>query len=80
MFETFTMVNEAFTNPGSPVGGMGTVGAAIAILLLIVLELFVVQWLWNNVLVRVTKVVRPIPSLLYTLGLLILLQIVMNGC
>jgi hypothetical protein len=54
--------------------------ALLAILLLIVVQLFVVQWLWNNVLVRVTSIARPIPSLLHVLGLLILIALVHPGC
>ena len=80
MFDTFSYVAEAFTSGGSVVGSSGLVGAAVAIALLIVLELFVVRWLWNNVLTRVITGVRPLPSLLYTLGLLILVQILLNAC
>jgi hypothetical protein len=54
--------------------------AFIAILLLIVVQLFIVQWLWNNVLVRVTSIARPIPSLLHVLGLLVLIALVHPGC
>ena len=54
--------------------------ALLAIILLIVVQLFVVQWLWNNVLVRVTSIARPIPSLLHVLGLLVLIALVHPGC
>ena len=80
MYPLIGYVVEKFTNPGAPMSQFGLMGASVAILLLIVLELFVVQWLWNNVLVRVTTLARPIPSLLYTLGLLVLLQMVFHTC
>jgi hypothetical protein len=47
---------------------------AVALLvLLIVVQLFIVRFLWNTVLVRVVSAAKPIPSLMYTLGLLVLL-------
>jgi hypothetical protein len=54
--------------------------ALLMIALLVVIQLFIVQWLWNTVLVRVTSVARPIPNLLYTLGLLVLVAMVHPGC
>jgi len=66
-------VAEGFTSQDQ--SGMSLIGAGLAVLLVIVLELFVVQWLWNNVLTRVLTVVKPLPSLLYTLGLIILVQL-----
>jgi len=44
--------------------------------LVIVIQLFIIQFLWNNVLVKVVSVVRPLKSLLYTLGLLILVVMI----
>ena len=46
---------------------------------MIVIQLFVVQLLWNTVLTRVVTVVKPLPSLLYTLGLLVLVAMVSPG-
>jgi len=80
MLEGFTTVTQAFVLPGAPMSEFGVIGAGVAVVLLLVLELFVVQWLWNNVLVRVTTFVKPLPSLLYTLGLLILVQIILHSC
>ena len=68
---------EGFASGGS---AMPMVVAIIAIALLVVVQLFVIQWLWNTVLVRVTSIAKPIPSLLYTLGLLILVAMVHPGC
>jgi hypothetical protein len=63
-------------------GGSGSATvllAALAILIAIVIQLFVVQWLWNNVLTRVTTIAKPIPSLLHVLGLLILIVLIHPG-
>jgi len=68
---------EGFASSGGDAGAV--IVAAIGVILLIVLQLFIVQWLWNTVLVRVTTVVKPIPSLLYTLGLLVLVAFVHPG-
>ena len=51
----------------------------LGVLLLIALQLFIVQWLWNTVLVRTVSVVKPLPSLLYTLGLLLLIAMLFPG-
>jgi len=67
---------EGFASGGSAVP---MIVAVIAIALLIVVQLFVIQWLWNTVLVRVTTIARPIPNLLYALGLLILVAMVLPG-
>jgi len=67
---------EGFASGGD---SAATVLALFGILLVIVIQLFVVQWLWNTVLVRVTTIARPIPSLLYTLGLLVLIAMVHPG-
>lgn len=68
---------EGFASGGS---AAPTVVAMLAIALLIVVQLYIVQWLWNTVLVRVTSIAKPIPSLLYTLGLLVLVAMVHPGC
>ena len=67
---------EGFASGGS---AFPMIGATIAIVLLIILQLFAIQWLWNTVLVRVLSVARPLPSLLYTLGLLVLMAMVHPG-
>ena len=68
---------EGFASSGGDAGAV--VLAALGVLLLIALQLFIVQWLWNKVLVRVTSIARPIPSLLYTLGLLVLITMLFPG-
>ena len=53
--------------------------AVLAVVLVVVVQLFVVRFLWNTVLVRVTTVAKPIPSLIYTLGLLVLVAMMFPG-
>jgi hypothetical protein len=53
--------------------------ALLMIALMIFVQLFIVQFLWNTVLVRVVSGVKPIPSLLYTLGFLVLVGLVLPG-
>ena len=71
------MRNEGFASSGNSTGAI--LLALLGVALLIVVKLFIVQWLWNTVLVKVTTVVKPLPSLLYTLGLLILMAILSPG-
>ena len=60
--------------------GVGEVLLGFILLVVIVaIHLFIVQWLWNSVLVRVLTVAKPIPSLLYTFGLLILIGMLFPG-
>lgn len=67
---------EGFASGGSAVP---MIGASIAIVLLIIVQLFVIKWLWNTVLVRVLSVARPLPSLMYALGLLVLMAMIHPG-
>jgi hypothetical protein len=53
--------------------------AVLAVAAILIIQLFIVRFLWNTVLVRVTTVVKPIPSLIYTLGLLVLVAMVFPG-
>lgn len=53
--------------------------AALAVLALLLVQLFIVRFLWNTVLVRVVSVAKPLPSLMYTLGLLVLLAVLCPG-
>jgi hypothetical protein len=64
---------------GGTSSGGAVIVAMLAIVLLIVVQLFIVRFLWNTVLVRVLSVARPLPDLIYTLGLLVLLAIIMPG-
>jgi len=68
---------EGFASSGDTAGA--SVLALIMIALLIVVQLFVIRWLWNTVLTRVVSFARPIPSLLYALGLLVLIAMVHPG-
>jgi len=72
---------EGFAGDSSPELSVGLgIFAVLMIVLLVAVQLFIVQFLWNTVLVRVTTVVKPIPSLLYTLGLLLLVGLIHPGC
>ena len=71
------MNREGFASSGNSAGA--SVLALIGIALVIVVQLFIARWLWNTVLVRVTSFARPIPSLLYTLGLLLLVAMFHPG-
>jgi hypothetical protein len=78
----YSKIYEAMTGKEAFEGGStfaDMLAAGIVILLVLVIQLFVIQWLWNTVLTRSVSVVRPLPSLLHTLGLLILLVLVHPG-
>jgi len=78
VYSTFAdyVKNEGFTS-----GGEGSVVlAALAVVLVVFVQLFIVRWLWNTVLVRVTSIAKPMPSLLYALGLLVLIAMIHPGC
>jgi ABC-type bacteriocin/lantibiotic exporter with double-glycine peptidase domain len=66
-------VKECFENKTSP--GLGLI-AALALIVLVVVQLFVVQFLWNTVLVSAVTCVKPLKSLLYTFGLLVLVAMI----
>ena len=69
--------SEGFAGGTSAAGGY--IAAFLAVILLVVIQLFIVQWLWNTVLVRVVSIVRPLPSLWYTLGFLVLMAMIHPG-
>lgn len=69
--------SEGFAGGTSPAGAY--IAAFLAVIVLIVIQLFIVQWLWNTVLVRVVSIVRPLPSLWYTLGFLVLMAMIHPG-
>jgi hypothetical protein len=77
-------VYSSVANADSFQGGTSAAGSVIAgflaVAVIIAIQLFIVQYLWNNVLVRCVSVVKPLKSLLETLGLLILLAFLMPGC
>jgi hypothetical protein len=63
---------------GTSEGG-AVIVALLAMLVLIAIQLFIVMWLWNNVLTRVVSFAKPIPSLWYALGLLVLVAMIFPG-
>jgi hypothetical protein len=69
-------VKECFTNETDPSLGLL---AVIALIVLVVIQVFIVQLLWNKVLVTVVSGVRPLRSFWLTLGLLILLAMLFPG-
>jgi hypothetical protein len=64
-------------------GGTSEAGAFLVALLAVVaviaIQCFIVQWLWNNVLVGALSVARPLRSVLHALGLLILIGLIHPG-
>lgn len=54
------------------------IAAFLGIIVLVVIHVFVVQFLWNSVLVSVVSV-RPLKTLLHTLGLIILIALLFPG-
>jgi hypothetical protein len=77
-FVDFIRRNEGFEGGGPGEAGV-IVLAVFLLVLLVIVQLFVVQWLWNTVLVRVTTIVKPLPSLLYAFGLLVLIALIHPG-
>lgn len=69
-------VKESFENQVSPSLGFA---AAVAIILLLVIQVFIVQFLWNTVLVSTVSGVKPLKSFIYTLGLLVLVAMLFPG-
>jgi hypothetical protein len=69
--------SEGFAGGTSVAGGY--IAAFLAVIILVVIQLFIVQWLWNTVLVRVVSIVRPLPSLWYALGFLVLMAMIHPG-
>ena len=63
-------VRECFENQVSTSVGFA---AFLGLFILIVIQVFIVQFLWNRVLTSVIPGVRPLRSFVYTLGLLVLL-------
>lgn len=53
-----------------------TLGMVVGMVLWILLVLIVGKWLWNNVLCQLTTICKPMPSVLYLIGLIILLDII----
>lgn len=64
-------------------GGTSEAGAVIAasltVLVFLAIHVFIVMWLWNNVLARVVSFTRPIPTFWYALGLVVLMAMLFPG-
>ena len=68
---------DTFTSRGNDAGAF--VVGVVLLIVVVVVHLFVVKSLWNIVLVRTLSIAKPLPSLLYTLGLLVLLGLLFPG-
>ena len=66
-YSFFSPVKECFENERPALG----LTMMLGILLLLVVQVFIVQFLWNRVLTSVVPV-KPLKSFAYTLGLLVL--------
>ncbi len=64
---------------GGSSGAGAMLAGLLAIAVVVLIQLFIIQFLWNNVLTRCVSVVRPLKTFLETLGLLILLAFLMPG-
>jgi hypothetical protein len=58
------------SDPATVIAGFLAIGVVV------VIQLLIVQFLWNAVLVPTVSVVRPLKTLLQTLGLLILVAMI----
>jgi len=73
-FYNFARHRENFSStPSSEDSLFGSLVAIALIALMLFIQLFIVKWLWNTVLVRAVDCVKPLPNVFYTLGLLILI-------
>lgn len=75
-----TSIKEGFSNPSTISDMNGLLVGLLVVLVLIVIQLFVIQFLWNRVLTNVIPAVKPLRTLLDTLGILILLLMLFPGC
>ena len=68
-------VKEGFTTQqGSAVD---SIAAFLALIIMVVVHLWIVRFLWNNVMTKVVTVVRPIKTLLETFGLVLLVAMLL---
>jgi hypothetical protein len=66
------ITSEKFADNRSGLGEGLPLALFLALLVLIFVQVYVVFYLWNNVLIRVTTIARPMKSLWYALGLIVL--------
>ena len=57
-----------------------TPGIMVAVVIWILIVLFVGKFLWNQVLCRTLTICKPIKTIWYILGLIILLEIIKPSC
>jgi hypothetical protein len=74
-----TTVKEGFESGGSNPANAALI-AGLVVLIFVAIQLVLVQFLWNRVLTHVIPAVRPLKTLLETLGLLILVAMLLPGC
>jgi hypothetical protein len=75
-----TSVKEGFSGSSTAPNDLnGLLVGLLVVLVLIAIQLFIIQFLWNRVLTHVIPAVKPLRSLLETLGLLILLVMLFPG-
>jgi hypothetical protein len=67
---------ENFTNQVLDVGSMNPGAFLIALLLVLAIDVGIIYWLWNNVIVNVITIAKPIKSFWTAAGLLLFLLIV----
>jgi len=67
---------ENFTNQVLDGGFVNPTAFLIALLLVLAIDIGIVYWLWNNVIVNVVTIAKPIKSFWTAAGLLIFLLII----
>jgi len=67
---------ENFTNQVLDGGFVNPTAFLIALLLVLAIDVGIVYWLWNNVIVNVVTIAKPIKSFWTAAGLLIFLLII----
>jgi hypothetical protein len=67
---------ENFTNQVLDAGSMNPGAFFIALLLVLAIDVGIIYWLWNNVIVNVITIAKPIKSFWTAAGLLLFLLIV----
>ena len=71
-YSFFPPLKECFQNEDSPVL------MAVTLILLILIHGLIVQFLWNNVLVSVVSGVKPLKSVLYAHGIILLAMLLFS--
>jgi hypothetical protein len=71
-------VTEGFQGGESP-AGVVLVGI-LAVIVTVAIQLYIVRFLWNHALAPSVTIVRPLKSLLQTLGVVLLFAVIHPGC